>query len=134
MDSKFVLGGRFRVVDDGSVFRITKRGERPASINYTSENKRYAITTYCEGGKQNHVYVHRLIASAFLPNPDNLPYVNHIDGDSRNNAASNLEWCDNARNSKHAYDIGSHMKPCSFCASPTQNRVQVCDKCKEGER
>ena len=46
--------------------------------------------------------VHREVAKAFLDNPNNLPQVNHIDGDKRNNAASNLEWISNEDNAHHA--------------------------------
>src|SRR5687767_4498988 len=50
--------------------------------------------------------VHRLVADAFIPNPNNYPIINHIDGNPQNNYVSNLEWCDYSHNLKHAYSIG----------------------------
>ena len=49
------------------------------------------------------VYLHRLIAETFIPNPDNLPCVNHIDGNKTNNDLHNLEWCSLLDNIRHAY-------------------------------
>lgn len=50
--------------------------------------------------------IHRLVANAFIPNPDNLPEVNHIDGNKLNNAATNLEWCSRIDNRRHAIANG----------------------------
>ena len=54
----------------------------------------YLRVTLCKDGKVKRYAVHRLVAIAFLPNPYNLPQVNHKDEDRTNNTVENLEWCD----------------------------------------
>ena len=51
-------------------------------------------------------FVHRLVAQKYVPNPQNLPYVNHIDGNHQNNCAENLEWCTQKYNVNHSIRIG----------------------------
>lgn len=57
-------------------------------------------------GLKKHFYIHRLVAEAFIPNPDSLKYVNHKDFDKTNNNVSNLEWCSASYNIKYSYDAG----------------------------
>lgn len=59
-------------------------------------------------GPRAEVSVHRLVAKAFVPNPDNKPCVNHIDCVRSNNVAANLEWCTQAENIHHSIRLGRY--------------------------
>ena len=74
----------------GKVISLLKKGEYG-----------YIQVNLCYNGKLYKKYVHRLVAQAFLPNPDNLPEVNHKDEDKTNNSVDNLEWCDRSYNLKY---------------------------------
>lgn len=72
----------------------------------------YSYVCIRQGGKAHNVRLHRLIASAFIPNPENKPHVNHKDGDKSNNAADNLEWCTASENERHKVNmLGIKQKP-----------------------
>lgn len=58
--------------------------------------------------------IHRLVAQAFLPNPQNYPIINHINGNKLDNKVENLEWCTQSHNVKESYRIGN-AKPTSGC-------------------
>lgn len=63
-----------------------------------------------EGVKKRYM-CHRLVAETYIPNPDNKPYVNHIDGNRSNNCVENLEWCTQSENERHSVDVlGKSMK------------------------
>lgn len=62
-----------------------------------------------DGASHKH-RVHRLVAQAFIPNPDNLPEVNHIDGNKQNNSVTNLEWVDGKTNREHGEKFEARIR------------------------
>ena len=66
----------------------------------------YIYVSLCLQNKKVRTYIHRLVANAFIPNPNNLSTVNHKDGNKHNNTVANLEWASYSDNNQHAYDNG----------------------------
>lgn len=72
--------------------------DKPKLLAFDPDRGGYLRVRLCKDGKKRGWFVHRLVAQAFVPNPDGKPFVNHIDEDRTNNHASNLEWvytCEN---------------------------------------
>lgn len=82
-------------------------------LTYTLNNRGYL--TVCLA-KHTHM-VHRLVAQYFIKNPENKGYVNHKDGNKRNNAVENLEWCTIAENNAHARATGLHVQAKGYRAT-----------------
>lgn len=136
MRSALVLDGRFRVFEDGRVFSVVDGIESPAKVNKIGEKKKYAYVHYRENGKQKSVAVHRLVATAFLPNPEGKPIVNHKDGDTLWNAVCNLEWATYKENTQHAYRTAiinplRGAEPCIYCGFPTKRFGRICGNCEK---
>ena len=80
--------GRVRSLD-----RFYYRLHKGKVLSPTKDRYGYLTVTLNCNGKSKTIKIHRLVAQAFLPNPDNLPQVNHKDEDKTNNNVDNLEWC-----------------------------------------
>lgn len=74
-------------------------------------NSQYLRVKVSINGKRKKYLVHRLVAMAFIPNPNNYKCVNHKDGNKLNNNVSNLEWCSYSYNLKHAYNTNLRKIP-----------------------
>jgi hypothetical protein len=96
----------------------------------------YKAVTICENGERKEETVHRLIAKAFIPNPDNLPVVNHKDGDKTNNCVTNLEWCTQKENVRHAMETGLRKKEVinDYRSIPDEVVMQICILLEQGSR
>ena len=92
---------QFAVSNQGTVINLKTCKKLTPSINY---NGYVYVDLRGEGWRENKRY-HRLLAELFIPNPKNLPQINHIDGDKTNNDLGNLEWCDNSYN-----NLNKHYK------------------------
>lgn len=97
----------YTLYEDGSVYN-EDNGKWIKGTTIT-KNNRYVKIHLGADKVSKFVPLHRLVATAFIPNPNNLPQVNHIDGNRYNNSASNLEWCTAKHNINHCWKMEMHM-------------------------
>lgn len=76
---------------------------RPLKPNVNQKGYKYVV--FCKNSKTKTLMVHRIIASTFIPNPTNLPVINHKDGNKLNNNPDNLEWTTFSENTQHAVNV-----------------------------
>lgn len=93
--------GKYLVNKNGEVKSLCKKN--PRILVPCNGPRGYKLVSIFENGEKKTRRVHRLVAEAFIPNPDNKPEVNHIDGDKGNNSVDNLEWATRSENEYHAY-------------------------------
>jgi hypothetical protein len=103
--------GRYQVSDLGRVKSLYKGKERVMSAG--KHKMGYLLVTLFNGCKRKTYTIHRLVADAFIPNPNNLPQINHKDECKTNNAVSNLEWCDAKYNNNYGTHKERHTKALS---------------------
>ena len=93
------LEGKYQVSNFGNILSLNYGRTRKPKLLKPSKNKfGYLKVRLCKNGKQKNFFVHRLVTETFIPNPDNLPEVNHKDENKENNHVENLEWCDRKYN------------------------------------
>lgn len=94
-----INGYNYYIYDNGDVLNGTTNRKLKGSIGEHG----YKYYRLSKNNAKKMFYAHRLVAEYFIPNPNNLPVVNHIDGDKLNNNVSNLEWSSYSSNILHAH-------------------------------
>ena len=105
--------GRYEISNHGRVRSfVTNRGyirKRPLILRVKIDKYGYETIGLSKNGVKKFITIHRLVGNAFIPNPYNLPQINHKDEDKRNNNVDNLEWC----TGKYNCNYGSHREKIS---------------------
>lgn len=105
-DEVFVMvpgyNDRYLISNRGRIISLNSGSEM---AQYVQKNGYAAVKLHTHNVKRTFL-VHRLVASAFVPNPNGLAEVNHIDGDKLNNSADNLEWVTHSQNMRHSIEAG----------------------------
>ena len=99
--------GRYQISNLGNVKSLKYRNQNLVKkLTQRTSNKGYKVVGLTDKGKTNFVLVHRLVAMAFVDNPNDYPIVNHKDENPLNNQADNLEWCNYSYN--RIYSMNMH--------------------------
>lgn len=98
----------YLVTEDGRVFSEHTNKFRALGSKSNSGYLQLVLKVY---GKRKFVYIHRLVATAFVPNPENKTEVNHKNGNKEDNRAENLEWVTSSENKRHAIGVLKRAAP-----------------------
>lgn len=118
--------GRYEVSNTGKVRSLNyKNSGKMKELKPAPDPKGYMKTMLLLNGRYKTVKVHRLVAIAFVQNPENKPQVNHKDGNKKNNAADNLEWLSNIDNAHHAIEHGLFENSYKATAAANEKRKKT---------
>lgn len=121
------------VSDNGRIYEKPITGK---PMKQSLHTKGYKTVTLTKDGKTKTVYVHRIVAEAFIDNPDKLPMVNHKDEDKTNNFAENLEWCSASYNRTYGKAVAKQAKALRGKKHTEEHKRKISDSLKRhyGER
>ena len=131
--------GLYQISNYGMVKSLPRNNtiKKPRILHNCYNNKGYCMVSLCKNNKAKNYRIHRLVAQAFIPNPNNLPEINHKDENKKNNRVDNLEWC----NSKYNNTYGNRTKIASIkCSKPVSmfdvngNYIRTYKSCTEASK
>ena len=93
----------YYITEDGKCYNSKTGKYLKGQENYKNHYFSYNITL--PDGSKKRLYAHRLVAQAYIPNPENKEQINHIDGNVLNNHVDNLEWVTQSENQQHALEL-----------------------------
>lgn len=100
--SAVIFKSKYIITRKGEIYRFHKKHKK-----WEFQKPRKHSNGYLRGVIfDKDVYIHRIVAECFIPNPDSLPEVNHKNGDKTDNRVENLEWCTRSYNNRHAFQTG----------------------------
>lgn len=112
----------YSITLDGRVINSKIGKVKKPSNNHAGRG--YLYVDLYKNGKRCRKYIHRLVAEAYIDNPLNLPFVNHIDGNTKNNNYKNLEWCSPKENVEHAAKVLKVMNQYHHANEKRRKKIQ----------
>lgn len=106
--------GRVRSLERTLIDNKGRRHPVPSRILKPKNDRGYCKVFLCDLNKRKECFVHRLVAQAFLPNPNNYPVINHKDENPHNNHVDNIEWCTISYNTRYGTGMARHIEHTVF--------------------
>ena len=127
---KIIGCSKYNINENGDVYSLFIRGfvrTTPKKLKqFKNNNGYYQVYLMTDDNKQKWFRVHRLVAEVFIPNPENKPYVDHINGNREDNSIDNLRWCTQKENCNNPISINRY-KNCK----KNNKEIEQYNKCYE---
>ena len=120
----------YYITEDGKLYNKYNK-----QLSASDNGRGYLIYNVIINGKSTSKAIHRLIAEAFIPNPNSFPEVNHKDANRKNNSIDNLEWCSHGYNIKYSFDLKNRSalgENNANCKNSIDKVVEICELLEQG--
>ena len=135
--------GLYQISNLGKIKSTKRQGTNGGMKKPSYDKNNYLVVGLIKNGFKKTFKVHRLVAQAFIPNPNNYKEINHIDGNKENNVSSNIEWCNRKQNCIHRtkilkkgnvkkvgqYDINNNIIKVWSSITEASKKLKIDDSC-----